>query len=72
MAATITVTGATGPGTALTAKVFTNVITFSVDTPNNMLSFTQSGSQQTVYVTIVAAATVTATKSTTTWTLTIS
>jgi hypothetical protein len=72
MAATLTVTGYTGPGQTLTAKVFTNVLAFHVDTPTSMLSFTQSGSQQTTYVDITAATTVTATKSGTTWTLTIS
>lgn len=72
MSATLTLTGTTGPGTTLTAAVFTNVIDFTVETNKNLISFTRVGSQQTVYVSIVAAATVTATKSGTTWTLTIS
>ena len=72
MSATLTLTGTTGPGTALAAKVFSNVLTFAVDTPKNLISFTQEGTQQTVYVDITSAATVTATKSGTTWTLTIS
>lgn len=70
MAATLTLTGTTGAGVALTAKVFTNVTEFRVVTETSMIYFVQDG--KNVEVSIAAAATVTATKSVTTWTLTIS
>lgn len=72
MAATLTLTGKIGVATTLTAKVFSSVIWFTVDTPKSLISFNQTGSQQVVFVDITSAATVTATKSGTTWTLTIS
>lgn len=72
MAATLTLTGKIGVATTLTAKAFSNVVWFHVDTPKSLISFNQTGSQQVVDVDITSAATVTATKSGTTWTLTIS
>ena len=70
MAATLTVTGIVGPGNAVTAGVFTGVTEFTVVPDTNMLYFVQNGLHKEIA--IVAAATVTATKSGTTWTLTIS
>jgi hypothetical protein len=70
MPATLTLTGTGGPGLSLTAGVFTGVSSFTVDCEKQMIYFTQSGANKEV--SIVAAATVTATKSGTTWTLTIS
>ena len=70
MAATLTVTGTAGPGTTVSAKVFTDVSDFTVHTATSMLEFVKSGA--TIFVSIAAAATVTATKSGTTWTLAIS
>lgn len=71
MAATVTVTGTAGPAQALTAQVFTGVLSFTVDTVNNMLTLYQSG-VVVPPISVNAATTVTATKSGTTWTLTIS
>jgi hypothetical protein len=72
MAGTLTVTGKTGPGVTLTAAVYTDLLFYHVDCVNNIVSFQKNGSQTVSYVTVVAAATVTATKSGSTWTLTIS
>jgi hypothetical protein len=71
MATTVTVTGVIGPGTALTAKVFTNVLVFTVDSVNNVLTM-KFDSGVIVDVSVAAAGTVTGTKSGSTWTLTIS
>ena len=71
MAATVTVTGVAGPAVTVTAVVFTGVTIFSVDTVNNVITLTQ-GSVVVPPISINAATTVTATKSGTTWTLTIS
>jgi len=71
MAATVTVTGTAGPGLTVTAVVFTNVTSFQVDTVNNMLNMIQ-GSVPLPGIAVQAATTVTATKSGSTWTLTIS
>lgn len=71
MAATATITGVVGAGIAITAKVFTGVLRYTVDTVNNLLTlWFESG----VFVTISvnAATTVTGTKSGNTWTLVIS
>lgn len=72
MAATVTVTGVTGPGVALAAVVYTNVLWFRVDAVQNILTFQKDGQLNEQAVTVVAATTVTATKSGSTWTLTIS
>jgi hypothetical protein len=71
MSATVTVTGVTGPGDALSAVVYTDVLSFKVDTNKNLLDLEFAQNKHS-FITIVAAATVTATKSGTTWTLTIS
>jgi len=70
MSATLTLTGTAGAAVALTAVVFTGVSVFTIDTDKNMIYFVQSGVNREVSVN--AATTVTATKSGTTWTLTIS
>jgi hypothetical protein len=72
MAATVTVTGVTGPGTALSARVFSNVLSFRVDAVLNILFLTIDGQLNETAITVVAATTVTATKSGSTWTLVIS
>ena len=71
MAATVTLTGVAGPAVTVTAVVFTGVTVFSVDTVNNVITLTQ-GSVVVPPISINAATTVTATKSGTTWTLSIS
>jgi len=74
MSATVTVTGTVGPGNTLTAGVFTGVSEFTINAETNMLYFTQPNAQGNTRkeVSVNAATTVTATKSGTTWTLTIS
>ena len=71
MSATLTLTGKAGPGNTLTAAVFTNVTEFTVETENGTIRFNDAnGLFRTVDIS--AATTVTATKTGTTWTLTIS
>lgn len=70
MAATVTVTGTVGPGRTLTAGVFTGVTNINLDTVANMLYF--DSAQGRKEVSINAATTITATKSGSTYTLTIS
>lgn len=71
MAATVTVTGTAGPALTVSAQVFTNVLSFTIDAVNNMITLFQSG-VTVAPISVNAATTVTATKSGTTWTLTIS
>ena len=71
MAATVTVTGVAGPAVTVSAVAFTDVTNFSIDCVNNMLTMVQ-GSVTIPPISIDAATTVTATKSGSTWTLTIS
>lgn len=71
MAATVTLTGTAGAGVTVTATVFTGVTSFTIDTDKNMITLVV-GSITLSPISIAAAATVTATKSGTTWTLTIS
>lgn len=73
MAATLTLTGTAGPGTTVTAVVYTGVHSFTVNTANNVIqmNFVESGGSP-VFVSVNAAATVTATKSGFTWTVTVS
>lgn len=71
MAATVTVTGTSGPAQTVSAVVFTNVSSFQIDAVNNMLNMIQ-GSVPIPGISVAAATTVTATKSGSTWTLTIS
>lgn len=71
MAATVTATGVTGAGVALTAGVFTDITGVNFDTVNNVLSLTGSNNN-VVNVSITAATTITATKSGSTYTFTVS
>ncbi len=71
MAVTVTVTGTAGPGNTLTAAVFTNVSSFTIDSTDNMLTMNNADGR-VVDVSIAAATTITATKSGSTYTLTIS
>jgi hypothetical protein len=71
MAATVTVTGQAGAGLTVTAAVFTNVTSFTIDTDKNILSMTQ-GSVVIAPIAIPAATSITATKSGSVYTLTIS
>jgi hypothetical protein len=70
MSATVTVTGTAGPGNTVSAAVFTGVTEFSIDCVNNLINFDSSVGRRCV--SIAAAATITATKSGSTYTLTIS
>lgn len=70
MSATVTVTGKAGAGITVTATPFLNVTSFSIDCVNNIITINQGGVVS--FVTIDAAATITATKSGSTYTLTIS
>jgi len=71
MAATVTVTGVVGPAITLTAGVFTGVQLVHFDCVANILTlFLLEG--QPITVAITAATTITATKSGSTYTFTIS
>lgn len=72
MAATVTVTGKTGPGSTITAGVYTNVTNIGINASNNVLMLLINGEQPAREIDINAATTVTATKSGLTWTVTIS
>lgn len=69
MAGTLTITGTAGPAKTVTAGVFTGLAYVNIDMVNNIVSFDSDGQKQ---ISVAAAATVTATKSGSTWTLTIS
>lgn len=71
MSATVTVTGTAGAGVTVTAAVFTGVTSFSIDCVNNLLSF-QGSDGLVKIISITAATTITATKSGSTYALTIS
>ena len=71
MAATLTLTGAIGPGVLLTAAVYPGVLYFTVDAVDNVVDM-EFDSGRHVFVSVAAATTVTATKAGSTWTLTIS
>ena len=71
MAATVTVTGVVGPAVTLTAGVFTDVLTVQFDCVANVLTlYFENG--RTFQVAITSATTITATKSGSTYTFTIS
>ena len=71
MAATVTVTGVVGPAITLTAGVFTEIELVHFDCVKNILTlFPLDG--QPVTVAITSATTITATKSGSTYTFTIS
>lgn len=71
MAATATVTGVAGAGQAVTAGVFSNITGVNFDCVNNVLSLT-GPNNIVVNVSITAATTITATKSGSTYTFTVS
>jgi hypothetical protein len=71
MAGVVTLTGTTGAANTMTAKAFTGVNKVEIDMNANMVTmFTSEGTVSPVSV--AAATTVTATKSGSNWTLTIS
>lgn len=73
MAATVTLTGTAGAGVTVSAKVFTDVLQVLIDADKNLITLFKSG--ETIGpISVLAASTVTATKTanTNTWTLTIS
>jgi hypothetical protein len=71
MSGVVTLTGTTGSGNTMTAKAFTNVSKVEIDMNANMITLFTPG--ETVSpISVAAATTVTATKSGTNWTLTIS
>jgi hypothetical protein len=71
MSATVTLTGTAGAGLTVTAQQFTGVEWFTIDADKNMITMYRNGVIMSP-ISIGAATTVTATKSGTTWTLTIS
>ena len=71
MAATVTVTGVVGPAVTLTAGVFTGISTVQFNCDTNVLSLFPADGQP-INVAITAATTITATKSGSTYTFTIS
>ncbi len=73
MALTATLTGTIGGGTTLSAAAFTGVSVFHIYSNTNVvqMDYAESGKSPT-FVSVAAAATVTATKSGSTWTITIS
>jgi len=71
MAATVTATGTAGPGFTVTAGVFTGIVSVSFDTVKNLLRLV-GASGQIIDIDINAATTITATKSASTYTFTIS
>jgi hypothetical protein len=71
MSATVTVTGKAGPAIALTAVVINNVSIFKIDCVANILTCTLASGAIDI-IDITAATTITATKSSSTYTLTIS
>ena len=70
MSLTATLTGATGPGWALAAAVYSGISDFTIHSNTNVLEFTKEGVVS--FVSVPAATTVTATKSGNTWTVTVS
>lgn len=71
MAATVTATGVTGAAVTLTAGVFTGVTGVNFDCVNNVLSLTGENNF-VLNISISAATTITATKSGSTYTFTVS
>lgn len=70
MSGLVTLTGTAGPAITATAVQFTDVTIFTVETERSMITLVRHG--RTVQIAIDSATTVTATKSGTSWTLTIS
>lgn len=57
--ASVTVTSTTGPGVALTSKVFTDVVKFECDFVKNTIALTRMAANGTLYVDYSAMATLT-------------
>lgn len=57
--ATVTITGSTGPGQAVTALKFTDVVGMEVDFGRNWITFTRAGSAVKQYYDYSALATIT-------------
>lgn len=72
MSATVTITGTAGPAKTVAAAVFSNVVSFFIDTDKNMVTLYLSDGTTVSPISVAAAATVTATKAGNVWTLTIS
>jgi hypothetical protein len=73
MAGTVTVTGTAGPGLTVTATVINNVTRFDINMETNILTIYATGAQPNPqFFSITAAGTITATKSGSTYTVTIS
>lgn len=70
MAESITVTGKIGPGSTLTAVVYTGVSEHTIDCVANILTMVINGLRRAIDIT--AATTITATKSGSTYTLVVS
>lgn len=70
--ATVTVTGSTGPGQAVTSQRFTDVVDLEVDFNRNVLKITRSGSGGIIYYDYSALSTVTWTISSGLSTVTVS
>jgi len=71
MSATVTATGVVGPGDTLTAGVFSDISIVDFDCVNNILSLTDINGK-VVQISITSATTITATKSSSTYTLNVS
>lgn len=71
MALTATLTGTVGPGKSLSAAVYTGVSDFTIYSNTNVVQMSYADGRQQ-FVSVAAATTVTASKSGTTWTITIS
>lgn len=72
MSATVTLTGTAGAGLTVAATVFTGVSSFLIDTDKNLVTLFKADGTVVSPISVNAATTVTATKSGTLWTLTIS
>ena len=72
MPATVTITGTAGPARAVTATVFSNVLSFLIDTDKNMVTLFLADGTTVPPIAVAAATTVTATKAGNVWTLVIS
>jgi hypothetical protein len=71
MPGTVTITGTAGAGNAVTAQPFQGVSSVNIDFDKNLVQL-QQGSITIPPIAVVAATTVTATKSGNNWTLVIS
>lgn len=72
MPGTVTITGTAGPALTVAATVFTDVKEVDIDMNKNLITLFTNDGRTIGPLSIAAAATVTSTKSGSTWTLTIS